>query len=317
MSLKNWINKIEASQLNEFAPPQGSVAIPGIQGQGQGQNQVSATFLAPTNANDKATADLIKALASNKKITTIGQQQPAAGTKTNTPQQQQQQTPQQTVAGTTMGGDLQEDDIQDGSAYPDGSSIKTPGADEWKEQYQQAVMAVKNAKTQQEYEAASDRAGRIKDLLASKGIKVGPVLGEGTFGDKMKDNKQSIMEGTLEEILGNHPHEALMFREGWGMDNSLYEALCDHYFKEGRIPRSVWHGSAEELRKHVEDCYTQDTMVVGEGLGGAVAGGTIGAAVGGPVGALRGASIGSGVQDMMSEKGMMESTEQSEGMAEH
>ena len=39
-------------------------------------------------------------------------------------------------------------------------------------------MAVKNARTQQEYEAASDRAGRIKDLLASKGIQVGAVLGQ-------------------------------------------------------------------------------------------------------------------------------------------
>ena len=63
--------------------------------------------------------------------------------------------------------------------YADGSSIKTPDTTEWKQQYQQAVMAVKNAKTQQEYEATSDRASRIKDLLASKGIKVGPVLGQG------------------------------------------------------------------------------------------------------------------------------------------
>jgi len=62
--------------------------------------------------------------------------------------------------------------------YPDGSSIRTPDANDWKQQYQQAVMAVKNAKTQQEYEVASDRAGRIKDLLASKGIQVGPVLGQ-------------------------------------------------------------------------------------------------------------------------------------------
>ena len=66
----------------------------------------------------------------------------------------------------------------DNGAYADGSSIKTPGAEDWKQQYQQAVMAVKNAKTQQEYEAASDRAGSIKDLLASKGIQVDPVLGQ-------------------------------------------------------------------------------------------------------------------------------------------
>jgi hypothetical protein len=68
--------------------------------------------------------------------------------------------------------------VEDDGSYADGSSVKTPGGDDWKDQYQQAVMAVKNAKTQQEYEAASDRADRIKDLLASKGIKVGPVLGQ-------------------------------------------------------------------------------------------------------------------------------------------
>ena len=71
--------------------------------------------------------------------------------------------------------------------YPDGSSIRTPGADEWKQQYQQAVMAVKNAKTQQEYEAASDRASRIKDLLASKGIQVGPVLGQQGVAEESVD----------------------------------------------------------------------------------------------------------------------------------
>ena len=63
-----------------------------------------------------------------------------------------------------------------GGDYPDGSSVKTPSVEDWKQQYQQARMAVKNAKTPQEYEAASDRAGRIKDLLASKGVDVGSVL---------------------------------------------------------------------------------------------------------------------------------------------
>ena len=75
-----------------------------------------------------------------------------------------------------MGNDPQQG-VAEGD-YADGSSIKTPGSEDWKQQYQQAVMAVKNAKTQQEYEAASDRAGRIKDLLASKGIQVGAVLGQ-------------------------------------------------------------------------------------------------------------------------------------------
>ena len=92
--------------------------------------------------------------------------------------------------------------------YADGSSIKTPGSEDWKQQYQQAVMAVKNAKTQQEYEAASDRAGRIKDLLASKGIQVGAVLGQQGVAEGLldrfintnntKDKKISIGDYTLE-----------------------------------------------------------------------------------------------------------------------
>jgi hypothetical protein len=75
-----------------------------------------------------------------------------------------------------------EKDKQQGVAegdYPDGSSVKTPDSSEWQQQYQQAVDKVNNAKTQQEYEAASKRAGKIKDFLASKGIKVGPILGKG------------------------------------------------------------------------------------------------------------------------------------------
>ena len=89
--------------------------------------------------------------------------------------------------------------------YPDGSSIKTPDVDEWKQQYQQAVMAVKNAKTKQEYEAASDRAGRIKDLLASKGIKVGPALGqqdveEGSDWGEPKEILEDVLQTLEREV---------------------------------------------------------------------------------------------------------------------
>lgn len=69
-----------------------------------------------------------------------------------------------------------------------------------------------------------------------------------------------VLEGTLEEIIAVHPHEHKMCQEGWGMDESLYEALCDYYHKEGRIPRKVWHGSSEDLRKCVEECYLKDTQ---------------------------------------------------------
>jgi len=76
----------------------------------------------------------------------------------------------------------------------------------------------------------------------------------------MKESVEPIMEGyTLEDILESFPHEHKQCQEGWGMDESLYEALCEYYFKQGRIPRKVWHGSLDELRHHVEECYMEDT----------------------------------------------------------
>lgn len=82
----------------------------------------------------------------------------------------------------------------DTGAYADGSSIKTPDGAEWKQQYDQAVKAANSAKTQQEYEAAWDRAGKIEKLLASKGIKVGSSLGQG-----MSEDVQSVAARLLKD----------------------------------------------------------------------------------------------------------------------
>ena len=65
-------------------------------------------------------------------------------------------------------------------------------------------MAVKNAKTQQEYEAASERAGHIKDLLASKGIKVGPAL-EQSVAENLDPNQKRVGQlGPTEKVKNNN-----------------------------------------------------------------------------------------------------------------
>ena len=64
----------------------------------------------------------------------------------------------------------------------------------------------------------------------------------------------------LSRLLRNYPHEHRLAQEGWGMHESLYQALCDHYWDEGRIPRDKMYGSRDELRDWVEECYGQDTM---------------------------------------------------------
>ena len=67
---------------------------------------------------------------------------------------------------------------QDSGNYPDGSTLKTPSNQDWSAEYQKATQALKSAKTQQEYEYWSERAGKIKDLLASRGTQTGPALAE-------------------------------------------------------------------------------------------------------------------------------------------
>ena len=93
--------------------------------------------------------------------------------------------------------------------YPDGSSLRTPSVEEWKLEFQKAKQRVMTAKTQQEYEAASDRASTIKDLLASRGVQVGPVLGE-----------QGVSEGQAQPLtvaqLATISDEALDQAYGYG-----------------------------------------------------------------------------------------------------
>lgn len=126
--------------------------------------------------------------------------------------------------------------------------------------------------------------------------------------ESINNKKNSIMEGyTLEDVLGRFPHEHKLCQEGWGMDEGLYEALCDHYFKEGRIPHKIWHGSLDDLRRHVEECYMEDTGVsVSEDAAGELAGGMLGraagTAVGGPVGGAVGGAVGAEIGDKLEDK---------------
>ena len=105
-------------------------------------------------------------------------------------------------------------------------------------------------------ESLSDTMNRFSSILnESNGRR---TVGRRTLSESK--TPKLVMEGTLEEIIAVHPHEHKMYQEGWALDEGLYEALCDHYYKEGRIPRKVWHGSSDDLRNCVEECYLQDTQ---------------------------------------------------------
>jgi hypothetical protein len=155
-------------------------------------------------------------------------------------------------------------------------------------------------------ESLSDTMNRFSSILnESNGRR---IVGRRTLSESK--TPKLVLEGTLEEIIAVHPHEHKMCQEGWGMDESLYEALCDHYHKEGRIPRKVWHGSSEDLRKCVEECYLQDTQPlmseevdegslsdvnwkdVGASTIGSVGGYMAGNAIGGPIAGLAGSAVG-------------------------
>lgn len=131
------------------------------------------------------------------------------------------------------------------------------------------------------------------------------MKGKGYKSHKKESANESRDAEKLKGILSNYPYEVKALDEGWGLHESLYQALCDHYWQEGRIPRDIMYGPTEALRNHVEECYMQDKQpLVGEGAAGAVLGGLAGAVLGKtPQAAVTGASLGSSVQDAVTNEG--------------
>ena len=176
---------------------------------------------------------------------------------TGTPQQGQQpgqtDTAQQPATTAQSGQQQQQQQTQSvqnlqkvmnvaGGHQVVGNPTQQGGANEWATKQQAADQAKQKL-----------QAGGAKITKESKQMK-NQHLNESA-------DAKLILEGmSLDEIIELHPHEHKMCQEGWGMDECLYEALCDHYYKEGRIPRKVWHGPLEQLRDFVEECYMQDTQ---------------------------------------------------------
>ena len=229
MSLKDWMKKIEGEQLNEFASP-GQIQIkpasqmpkvPGQQPAPVGQQPVKPGQPAQPGQMGKDTQVITQ---NNKTLGTVDNPQLAQQIK------QSIGKGEMTLAGNQLGEDNVEEVL----------TKKTP-----------ASTFIKDFQKSKDPRFKGDtKAERTKRAL---GAYYAMHPEKSTKEESVMESKQ-LNEGSLDEIIASHPHEHKMCQEGWGMDNSLYEALCDHYFKEGRIPRSVWHGSSEALRKHVEEC---------------------------------------------------------------
>jgi len=74
--------------------------------------------------------------------------------------------------------------------------------------------------------------------------------------------RTEISDG-LRYIKDNYKHECKMYEDGWGLDESMYSALVDHYYHEGKIPRKLMIEGGQALREFIESCYAKDT-----GMGG-------------------------------------------------
>jgi hypothetical protein len=74
--------------------------------------------------------------------------------------------------------------------------------------------------------------------------------------------RKEISDG-LRYIKDNYKHECKMYEDGWGLDESMYSALVDHYYHEGKIPRKLMIEGGQALREFIEGCYAKDT-----GMGG-------------------------------------------------
>jgi hypothetical protein len=165
------------------------------------------------------------------------------------------------------GKPLEEDGEELASAAP--RKVGLVGWDD-EQELEEESQAYRDAMAMQRSAGINARADSAEKHLQQRAAEPKTALQHATktFVKHAKDplglNESIMTASKLDAILSNYPHEHKMAQEGWGMDASLIEALTDHYHAEGRIPRSIWTGPSEELRKHVEECYAQDTQLVTE-----------------------------------------------------
>lgn len=265
--LKDWIEHVESTLLAEDAIPPGALAIPDISGRGQ----INPALL-KIQGNDPTLQNVLNKAIKDKKLVSIS---PTTNT-TNTTNAQSPSTSnnQQTIS-------VSEEEVDE---------VAAPGQEDWIKKNKQRFI---------------DQYGKNKGMSV---LYATAWKRSKNKNESVQNTKKSVMEGyTLEDVLSRFPHEHKMCQEGWGMHDSLYEALCDHYFKEGRIPHEIWHGSLDDLRKHVEECYVEDTAPeMTEGLSGELAGGvlgrTAGTAIGGPIGGTIGGVVGSELGDRLQDE---------------
>lgn len=82
---------------------------------------------------------------------------------------------------------------------------------------------------------------------------------------KIKTMKESHDKlSSFDRVLTRFPHEHKQCQEGMFMDEGFYQALAEHYFEEGKIPRQVWVRGGDDLREMVESLYSEDTQMIQE-----------------------------------------------------
>lgn len=227
--LKDWMERVEQDILNEE-----QIKEPVPVGGQSGQKTAQGAVLTST-ATDPATINTLKAAAALIK-SGKGQIQMPVGTTNQSQQSNQTQKPMGQQTTQQQMQPVTEEDLEE---------VAAPGQEEW----------IRN-----------NKARFIDQYGKKKGLSV--LYATAWKRSKQKDESivrkgsKKVMEGyTLEDIMERYPHESKQCAEGYGMDEGLYEELCEYYFKEGRIPRRVWHGSPDELRSHVEECYMEDTGI--------------------------------------------------------
>jgi hypothetical protein len=82
---------------------------------------------------------------------------------------------------------------------------------------------------------------------------------------KIKTMKESHDKlSSLDRVLARFPHEHKQCQEGMMMDEGFYQALAEHYFEEGKIPRQLWVQGGDSLREMIESLYSEDTQMIQE-----------------------------------------------------
>lgn len=111
--------------------------------------------------------------------------------------------------------------------------------------------------TDPQYTGAKELQGWIVGNVPKSAKNLGKKT-KHTLPDTVTESVMMVEAGDLDLVLNRFKHEVRQFRDTGQLDDDLYQALLDHYYDAGEMPRTVRNGRTGDPRDWVTERLAQD-----------------------------------------------------------